>query len=74
MSDLTRQPPQEDDAGRQYQRIVVRLSLELEPTDLPVANPGGPVTQEIQIIRASLRTPRAAALAGIAFSLLVGTA
>jgi hypothetical protein len=32
------------------------------------------VTQEIQIIRASLRTPRAAAIAGIAFALLLGTA
>jgi hypothetical protein len=32
------------------------------------------VTQEIGIFRASLRTPRAAAIAGIAFALLLGTA
>lgn len=32
------------------------------------------MTQEIEIIRASLRTPRAAAIAGIAFALLLGTA
>src|SRR3954463_417170 len=44
------------------------------PPDLPVANPGGVVTPEIQIFRASLRTPRAAAIAGIAFALLLGAA
>jgi hypothetical protein len=32
------------------------------------------VTQEIEIIRTSLRTPRAAAIAGIAFALLLGAA
>ena len=32
------------------------------------------MTQQIQITRASLRTPRAAAIAGIAFALLLGTA
>jgi hypothetical protein len=35
---------------------------------------GGAVTQEVAIVRASLRTPRAAAIAGIAFALLLGTA
>ncbi len=32
------------------------------------------MAQEIEITRASLRTPRAAAIAGIAFALLLGTA
>jgi hypothetical protein len=32
------------------------------------------MTQEIQLVRSSLRTPRAAAIAGIAFALLLGTA
>ena len=35
---------------------------------------GGAVTQNIEITRRSLRTPRAAAIAGIAFALLLGTA
>ena len=41
----------------------------------PLLTTEGPsMAQEIEITRASLRTPRAAAIAGIAFALLLGTA
>jgi hypothetical protein len=41
---------------------------------LLVANAGGLVAQDIKITRDSLRTPRAAAIAGIVFAVLLGTA